>query len=451
MKQIKTISIKCETKDTLELAELTELQGGLKERTDVDYDKIKLSIIKFGFSFPLFVWKSGKTNYLCDGHGRFATLCKMQKDGYIIPPLPVVYIQCKNKTEAKQKLLRLNSTYGKMTKESVLEFAEDLEINFDEISLPDTVIDFSDNAGISGQEDIETVGDNEIPEVEKCKADSKLGEMYELGESILMCGSSTNAEDVNRLCAGIEAELLFTSPPYSDMRTYNGEKDLSVENIANFIRTYKPFAKYMCVNLGLQRKQGEIYPYWDEYTDIAKDEGLKLLAWNVWNKTMAGSIGMQQAMFPIEHEWIFIYGEVAKEINRTVEKRDKESIGKSRISTLRNADGSTRRRVQNFDNSQYKKMESVIELLPELSGIRKEHPAVFPVKLPEEYIKSMTTQSDYVIEPFGGSGTTLIASEKLGRKCRIMELDPHYCDVIRKRYTKWAKENNRPITSGCLE
>ena len=146
MKNIQTISIKCETKDTLELAELTELQGGLKERTDVDYDKIKLSIIKFGFSFPLFVWKSGKTNYLCDGHGRFATLCKMQKDGYLIPPLPVVYIQCKNKAEAKQKLLRLNSTYGKMTKESVLEFAEDLEINFDEIQLPDTTIDFSDDA-----------------------------------------------------------------------------------------------------------------------------------------------------------------------------------------------------------------------------------------------------------------------------------------------------------------
>ena len=143
MKQIQTISIKCETKDTLELAELTELQGGLKERTDVDYDKIKLSIIKFGFSFPLFVWKSGKTNYLCDGHGRFATLCKMQKDGYIIPPLPVVYIQCKNKTEAKQKLLRLNSQYGKMTKESVLEFAEDIDLNFDEIALPDTTIDFS--------------------------------------------------------------------------------------------------------------------------------------------------------------------------------------------------------------------------------------------------------------------------------------------------------------------
>ena len=155
MKQIKTISIKCETSETLEIAEMTEMQGGLKERTDIDYDKIKLSICKFGFSFPFFIWKSGNKNYLIDGHGRFATLCKMQKDGYIIPPLPVVYIQCKNKTEAKQKLLRLNSQYGKMTKESVLEFAEDIELDFDEIALPDTTIDFTD-AEETDTENVET-------------------------------------------------------------------------------------------------------------------------------------------------------------------------------------------------------------------------------------------------------------------------------------------------------
>jgi DNA modification methylase len=96
-------------------------------------------------------------------------------------------------------------------------------------------------------------------------------------------------------------------------------------------------------------------------------------------------------------------------------------------------------------------MESVFECLPELSAIRSEHPAVFPVKLPEEYIKAMTKENDYVIEPFGGSGTTLIACEKTNRKCRIMELDPIYCDVIRRRYTQWAIQNNKPLTSGCLE
>lgn len=175
MKQINTISIKCETSEKLEIAEMTEMQGGLKERTDIDYDKIKLSICKFGFSFPFFIWKSGKTNYLIDGHGRFATLCKMQKDGYIIPPLPVVYIQCKNKAEAKQKLLRLNSQYGKMTKESVLEFAEDIDLDFDEIALPDTTIDFS-------EEDIPTNLDEDLQSIEK--KDFKVSLVFQEEEQI---------------------------------------------------------------------------------------------------------------------------------------------------------------------------------------------------------------------------------------------------------------------------
>lgn len=147
MKEIRTISIKCDTKDNLELAQMTELQGKLKERTDIDYDKIKLSIIKFGFSFPFFVWRSESENknYILDGHGRFGTLCKMQKDGYIIPPLPVVYIEADSKVQAKEKLLRLNSQYGHMTKESVLEFASDIELNFDEIALPTGVISFDDD------------------------------------------------------------------------------------------------------------------------------------------------------------------------------------------------------------------------------------------------------------------------------------------------------------------
>lgn len=145
MKEIKMISIKCESNDNKNIAELTELQGSLKRRTDIDYDKIKLSIIKYGFSFPFFYSCLDGKNYILDGHGRFATLCKMQKDGYIIPNLPCVKVECKDLKEAKQKLLRLNSQYGKMTKESVLEFAEDIDLNFEEIALSDAVIDFSDD------------------------------------------------------------------------------------------------------------------------------------------------------------------------------------------------------------------------------------------------------------------------------------------------------------------
>lgn len=211
MKEIKTISVKCESNDLKNIAELTELQGNLKERNDIDYDKIKLSIIKYGFSFPFFYTVIDGKNYILDGHGRFNTLCKMQKDGYIIPDLPCVKVECKDLKEAKQKLLRLNSQYGKMTKESVLEFAEDIDLNFDEIALPDTVIDFTDQSG----EVAETEGDDEAPEVdEKSEPVSKRGEMYELGNSILMCGDSTDAEDVARLMGGEKASLVLTDPPY---------------------------------------------------------------------------------------------------------------------------------------------------------------------------------------------------------------------------------------------
>ena len=193
MKESKTIEIKCTTQDHLNLAEMTELQGTLKERTDIDYDKIKLSIIKYGFSFPMFIWrdKKDKKNYLCDGHGRFATLCKMQKDGYEIPDLPVVYIECKDKKEAKQKLLRLNSQYGKMTRESVLEFASGLDLNFEELALPDTMIDFSDAEEAQDTEGDETnLGDsnfnynNQFGVIVMCKSEQEQEKIYNrlLGE-----------------------------------------------------------------------------------------------------------------------------------------------------------------------------------------------------------------------------------------------------------------------------
>lgn len=145
MKNIKTISIKCETKDYLDWHNITEFQGGLKIRDEADIEKAKTSILKYGWSFPFFVWVSGKTNYCLDGHARIKVLKALEEEGYLIPELPVVYIQAKNKTEAKQKLLRLNSNFGHFTKESVLEFAEDIDLNFDEIALPDTIIDFSDS------------------------------------------------------------------------------------------------------------------------------------------------------------------------------------------------------------------------------------------------------------------------------------------------------------------
>ena len=79
------------------------------------------------------------------------------------------------------------------------------------------------------------------------------------------------------------------------------------------------------------------------------------------------------------------------------------------------------------------------------------HPTIKPLRIIEDKIKISSKKNGVVLDLFGGSGSTLIASEKNGRRSRLMELDPKYCDVIRRRYTQWAKENRKPITSGCLD
>jgi DNA modification methylase len=425
MKQIKTISIKCETSETLEIAEMTEMQGGLKERTDIDYDKIKLSICKFGFSFPFFIWKSGKTNYLIDGHGRFATLCKMQKDGYIIPPLPVVYIQCKNKTEAKQKLLRLNSQYGKMTKESVLEFAEDIDLNFDEIALPDTVIDFTDQSG----EIAETEGDDEVPEVdEKSEPVSKRGEMYELGNSILMCGDSTDAEDVARLMGGEKADMVFTDPPYgmgldTDYSSMKNKLEFAEgKNIKNgkkyaqgIVDAFKPeLITTVFENFGYCK---EIFLWGADYfAEMLEDKNNG--SWVVWDKRASAENDLEK-----DESADKMYGSCFELCwSKNKHKRD---IARVKWAGVFGTE-------QEFDHKRY-------------------HPTQKPIKLIEWFLTRYARGGQLVVDLFGGSGSTLIGCEKNNLRCRTMELDPHYCDVIRKRYTLYAKQNGLKITSGCLE
>jgi DNA modification methylase len=82
---------------------------------------------------------------------------------------------------------------------------------------------------------------------------------------------------------------------------------------------------------------------------------------------------------------------------------------------------------------------------------KRHHPTQKPIRLVEWFLTKYTKTDAIIVDLFGGSGSTLIAAEKNNRSARVMEIDPHYCDVIRKRWTAWAKENNREIGSGGLE
>jgi len=130
------IKIKCDGSDYLTLEQITPFQDDLKTRTDADIAAVQKSIDTYGFSFPFFIWKNGKTNWCLDGHGRLNAITKMADGDYEVPPLPVVYIKASSRDEAKQKLLRMNSTYGKISEAGLMEFTEGIEVAWEELSLP---------------------------------------------------------------------------------------------------------------------------------------------------------------------------------------------------------------------------------------------------------------------------------------------------------------------------
>ncbi len=152
MSDQQVIRISCSTSNTLPFSSIEEFQGNLKKRSKNEILKIITSILKYGFSFPFFIWKDGERNRCLDGHGRLLALSEMQQRHYFldaegklsdddrepisIPDLPIVYIDAADEAEAKQKVLRLNSCYGVLDAEGFAEFTAGLEVDWDELMLP---------------------------------------------------------------------------------------------------------------------------------------------------------------------------------------------------------------------------------------------------------------------------------------------------------------------------
>jgi len=129
------IKIACEAADYLPVKTLKDFQGELKKISKENLQKLKNNIVKYGFSAPIFVWKSGKINYCLDGHQRILAVLDLAEDGYIIPSLPVAWIKARNKTEAKKKLLQIASQYGKTTVKRFELFMDEVDIDLSEIGM----------------------------------------------------------------------------------------------------------------------------------------------------------------------------------------------------------------------------------------------------------------------------------------------------------------------------
>lgn len=133
-----TIKISCQGNQTVGIDELNDLQGNLKDLSEENYIKLRNSITQYGFSFPILMWidSEGK-KWIIDAHQRRRTLLKMREEGWTIPPLPADIIEASSKSEAKRKLLLLNSRYGKVDLQGYEEFIHEPGAEIDEASMED--------------------------------------------------------------------------------------------------------------------------------------------------------------------------------------------------------------------------------------------------------------------------------------------------------------------------
>ena len=209
----------------------------------------------------------------------------------------------------------------------------------------------------------------------------------------------------------------------------------------------------MCGVQGFSNNADNYFEAWEPIREYLKQERDKMNWTNGDMKIFCGHsptsgchwFDKSQWMFPTEEE----YKTWQKEAKGKAFKREYEEI-KREYEEIKREYYKTR---AYFDNT-HDNMNNVWHFARTGSEERIDtggHATPKPIALCERAVLTSSRKGEIVIDLFGGSGSTLIASEKNERKCRMIEISPRYCDVIRKRYTKWAKENNRPITSGCLE
>ena len=129
----KAVKIKCKTSETASLDELVNFQGKLKRLPEESYARLKASILDLGFSFPVFVWKDRNKMMIIDAHQRVECLKRMRQEGYVIPKLPIVWIEAENKKEAAKMVLAATSQYGEVQVDGLHSFMEEFKLEMPDL------------------------------------------------------------------------------------------------------------------------------------------------------------------------------------------------------------------------------------------------------------------------------------------------------------------------------
>ncbi|MCL2000835.1 MAG: DNA modification methylase [Planctomycetes bacterium] len=275
---------------------------------------------------------------------------------------------------------------------------------------------------------------------------SKRGEAYQLGWHRVLCGDSRSPKDMARLAGMADnggIDLCFTSPPYLAQRTYGEAAELvgDWEGLMSGVfgaltPPMKPDGQII-VNLGMIHRDHEWLPYWNPWIEFMRGQGWKRHGLYVWNQLSGLPMKSRGRLSP-SFELIFHFCKQIRETNKTIPCKTAGQAYGDKI--LRNPDGSHAAISKTHAGGKvndWKIPEAVVSVARATGSKARDgydHPAAFPWKLPVEFINAFTQPGESVLDPFCGSGSTIIACHHTGRRGFGMEIDPAYCDVIRQRW-----------------
>lgn len=390
-------------------ADLIPYARNSRTHSEAQIAKIASSIKEFGFINPVIT--DGK-NGIVAGHGR---VLAAQKLG--LKELPC--IEAKHLTEAQKRAYVIAD--NRMALDAGWD-ADMLKVELDELKGLDfdlalTGFNLDEIATFMADKTEGLTDPDAVPEA-PVNPVTVLGDTWILGKHRLRCGDSTSADDVKTLMSGRRADFCFTSPPYNaDMKSDQmhskapkaGAGGLYVGGYSDN-RTSEEYIKFnadiisalstisadnftCCYNVNYNKNSPS------EYIDVIHSikKSLPLVETIVWEKAMA--VSLQGDNLTRIYEFIFVLC------------KGKFKINKNRTECLKN-----------------------LWKISNIGANHKEHKACFPLQLVEEGIKNFCPHGGKIVEPFGGTGTTVIAAEKLGCQSFLMEIDARYCDVIIKRW-----------------
>ncbi len=385
-----------------EYRDITSLRNWDKNPRGIKKDKfeeLKKRISRFGQIKPLIVTEDGE---VLGGNMRLRAMKELN-----VAKAWVSIVQPKTEAEKIEIALTDNEEMGYYEDQAVAEliaqYKDDIDLTKYAIHLkqPETLAEILQRFSPEPVED-------DVPAVEDV-AVSKLGEVYELGRHRVMCGDSTNIEDVEKLMGEQRADLLLTDPPYNVEYVGKTKDALTIKNDKMEDGGFLQFLTDAFTTMFMFAKEGASFYIWHadsegyNFRTACRNVGLTVRQCLIWNKN---SMVMGRQDYQWKHEPC-LYGW---------------------------KDGAS--------HSWYADRKQTTVIQHDRPSKSEEHPTMKPVGLITYQINNSSKSGDIVLDTFLGSGSTLIACEQTNRICYGMELDPKYVDVIRKRYWKFTHDNN---------